>query len=253
VAWSAVVAVASIALAYGVGVVDRRRSTGRIDGVRVAAFAGGALALAAALSPPLESAAERRLAPHMVQHVLLWLVAAPLLVAGEPVGTLARLMGPRRLGRLVPRWVWRVRAWTGTGSGLIAVWGLATATLWAWHLPAAYEAAVARPWLHGLEHLSLLATAMLFWWSLAAARRGAGEGAALVSLVLSGLQSAALGALLTFSAVPWYEPYPSVEDQQLAGAVMWVAGGLVYLAVASGLFVRWLDRDTAMARRGAKR
>jgi putative membrane protein len=143
----------------------------------------------------------------------------------------------------VPRWAWRARARAGTAAGLGAAWLLSTATLWAWHLPVLYDAAVRAPALHALEHLSFLSTAVAFWWALAAARRGAGEGAALVALLLSSAQSAALGALLTFSGVPWYAAYPSLERQQLAGLVMWIPGGAVYLAAAGVLFFRWLERS----------
>ena len=251
--WAPVVLVAGVVLAYAAGVVDLRRSTGRAvpPASRVAAFVLGAVALAASLSPPVEVLAERNLAVHMLQHVVIWLGAAPLLVTGRPLAPLSRVLIPRgrRPARLVPRWAWRLREGAGTGGGLVVAWLAATATLWLWHVPPAYEVAVRSPALHALEHLSLLATAALFWWSLTAARRGAGEGAALVSLVLSAGQSAALGALLTFSTVPWYATYPSIDDQRVAGLIMWVPGGVVYLVAAGVLFLRWLSHEEPAGQR----
>jgi putative membrane protein len=253
VAWAAVVLTAVVTVAYVSGTVALWRDTGRrIPGPnRVAAFLAGAGTLAVALSPWMEGAAGDDLAAHMSQHVLLWLVAAPLMVLGAPLRPLSRSLGRegRRAMRRVPRWAWRARAGAGSAAGLGAAWLLSTATLWAWHLPVLYEAAVRSPALHALEHVAFLATAGAFWWALAAARRGAGEGAALVALLLSSAQSAALGALLTFSGVPWYAAYPSLERQQLAGLVMWIPGGAVYLAAAGVLFFRWLERSEAAAQR----
>jgi putative membrane protein len=248
-----VVVAGAVALAYVSGAAALRRATGRRvpAGPRIGAFLAGAAILGAALSPPFDRAAHDDLAAHMAQHVLLWLGAAPLLVAGSPLLPLTWALGPRgrRSAHRLPHWVWRARAAAGTAAGLAVAWVAATATLWAWHLPPLYETGVRSPALHAFEHASLLATAVAFWWSLAAARRRAGEGAALLSLLLSSGQSAALGALLTFSAVPWYPSYPSLERQQLAGLIMWIPGSVTYLVAAAVLFLRWLDRSEAVAQR----
>jgi putative membrane protein len=253
VQWGAVILVGVVAAAYAVGTVALRRSTTRRipTPAQIAAFLAGVAALGIALSPWVDGLASTDLAAHMAQHVLLWLVAAPLLVLGAPLRPLAWSLGRpgRRSARLFPRWVWRARAAAGTAWGLAAVWAISTATLWAWHLPPLYEAAVRSPALHALEHAAFLGTAILFWWALTAARRGAGEGAALLCLILSSGQSAALGALLTFSGSPWYPDYPSLERQQLAGLVMWIPGSVTYLVAAAVLFLRWLDRSEAAAQR----
>lgn len=245
--------VGAVAVAYAVGAAAlRRATTGRVPTpAQMFAFLAGASALGVALSPWLDGLASTDLAAHMTQHVVLWLVAAPLLVLGAPLRPLMWSLGRtgRRSARMLPRWVWRARAGAGTAWGLAAVWGVSTATLWVWHLPPLYEAAIRRPAIHGLEHATLLATAIMFWWALTAARRGAGEGAALLCLILSSGQSAALGALLTFSGSPWYAGYPSLERQQLAGLVMWIPGSVTYLAAAAVLFLRWLDRSEAAAQR----
>jgi putative membrane protein len=248
--WAAIVLVVVVLAAYLVGTAALGPGR-RPDPVRVTAFVLGAVSLGIAVSPWLERLAAGDLAVHMAQHVLLWLVAAPLMVVGGPLRPLARALGGagRRTMRRLPRWVWRARARAGTAGGLATAWAVSTATLWSWHLPPLYQAAVRSPILHALEHASLLATAVLFWWAVAAARRGAGEGPALLSLLLSSGQSAALGALMTFSGTPWYATYPSLERQQLAGLVMWIPGGLVYLAAAGVLFLRWLERSEAAAQR----
>jgi putative membrane protein len=249
--WAAVALVIVILAAYLVGTAAMRPGTRRRDPVRVTAFVLGAVSLGIAVSPWLERLAARDLAAHMAQHVLLWLVAAPLIVVGAPLRPVVRALGGagRRTMRRVPRWAWRAPARAGSAAGLATAWSVSTGTLWGWHLPLLYEAAVTSPSLHALEHASLLGTAILFWWALAASRRGAGQGPALLVLLLSSGQSAALGALMTFSGSAWYASYPSLERQQLAGLLMWVPGGLVYLVAAGVLFLRWLERSEAAAQR----
>jgi putative membrane protein len=252
VEWAAIVMLAAVATAYGTGAGRlRRASRGSVPpGGRVGAFVTGLTALAVALSPWLDALAERNLAAHMAQHVILVLVAAPLVVLGSPLLPLSWALGSRRqLTHAVPPRLWRVRVWVGSAPGLVTTWILATAALWGWHLPAAYEAAVSSDAVHVVEHVTFVGTAILFCSGLAAARATAGYGAALICLLLAAGQSAALGALLTFSSVPWYPSYPSLQDQQLAGLLMWVPGSLVYLTAAAVLFGRWLDREEAVAQR----
>ena len=109
--------------------------------------------------------------------------------------------------------------------------------------------------------LIILAAAALYWWSVLetpAARRH--RGAAVLSLFLTSLYSGALGALITFAATPWYPAYRStavwgltpMEDQQLAGLVMWMPGGIAYLVGALTLTARWLgDAERRADRRRA--
>jgi putative membrane protein len=116
--------------------------------------------------------------------------------------------------------------------------------LWLWHLPGPYQAAVNDPIVHILEHTSFFGTAVLFWWSV---HRSNSIG--VISLFTTAVHSSILGALMTFSNQVWYPVYGSLEDQQLAGLIMWVPGGIILLIAVLLLMWHWLDE---MEKRDAK-
>ena len=131
------------------------------------AYAGGIGTLAVALLSPLDALGGALLSAHMAQHLLLIAVAAPLLVLGQP--TLALLWAvPEHRRRQLGRWWLQTpairSAWAVLTLPLVA-WLLHTAALWAWHAPPLYQAALDVPMLHGVEHISFLGTALLFWWT----------------------------------------------------------------------------------------
>ena len=212
----------------------------------LAAFAApavGTMVALAAVSPPMHAAADSSLAAHMVQHLVLILAAAPLMVLGHPVRALpagfvrpiARRLPFARLGRHHLRLI------------AVGAWLLHVMTLWAWHTPRLYEWAVASPLAHAVEHGSLLLTACAFW--AAVFSRVLGSGGAVLYLFAAAGQSTALGALLTLADAPWYAAHAGtvgaagltpLEDQHIAGLIMWIPGGLSYAAVALALLGRAL-------------
>jgi putative membrane protein len=228
-----------------------RRRRQLVRPVHVAAFAGALLALAVALASPLELAASSVFTAHMVQHLLLMLVVAPLLVYGRPVVVLGQAM-PLRGRRMFVRFRAHrfVRSARDALFHPVSAWAIAVVVLWAWHLPALYEAALRRDALHVLEHASLIATSALVWaLALGRARRSLAIPAASGLLLATALQSGALGAVLALAQRPLYPIHASVapswgltplEDQQLAGGLMWVPPGIVYVVVIAGLLARWL-------------
>jgi putative membrane protein len=228
-----------------------RRRRQLVRPVHVAAFAGALLALAVALASPLELAASSVFTAHMVQHLLLMLVVAPLLVCGRPVVVLGQAM-PLRGRRMFVRFRAHrfVRSARDALFHPVSAWAIAVVVLWAWHLPALYEAALRRDALHVLEHASLIATSALVWaLALGRARRSLAIPAASGLLLATALQSGALGAVLALAQRPLYPIHASVapswgltplEDQQLAGGLMWVPPGIVYVVVIAGLLARWL-------------
>jgi putative membrane protein len=139
-----------------------------------------------------------------------------------------------------------------------AVWLLHALALWIWHLPSLYEAAVADETIHALQHSCFFGTACLFWWGIAHGRYGRlGNGAAVIYIFATALHSGALGALLTFSSALWYPIYESttlawgltpLEDQQLAGLVMWIPSGVVFLAVGLGYLAAWIRESERRVR-----
>jgi putative membrane protein len=231
-----------------------RAGVGRgISRGNAACFAAGWLTLALSLLSPLHALGETLFAAHMVQHVLLIAIAAPLLVLARPGGALSwSLPQPwrRGLGTMV-----RARpvaaAWAWMTNPLVAttIHGI---TIWAWHLPGLFEAALADPWLHWLEHASFLATAVLFWWAmLGRPARVHGYGLSVACLFVTLLHSSLLGILLTLSPRLWYAPAPgaaawgmsAMEDQQLAGLIMWIPGGALYTLAALALAGLWITRS----------
>ena len=177
-----------------------------------------------ALVPPVDQEASMNLAVHMVQHMLLILVAAPLIALSHVFAG-----GPRFL------------------RSVFVVGGLHAIALWAWHMPVLYDVAMRIDALHVIEHLSFLVTAVLFWNVVVEASVDRFKRVGLVFVTM--LQSGALGAILAFARSPLYEwhvfhtarPSELLADQQLAGAIMWVPPGAIYFAVMLGLLARALS------------
>jgi putative membrane protein len=183
---------------------------------------------------------------HMIEHELLMVVSAPLLILSRPAPIL--LWGlPNRLrsgiGRALHtapvRGTWHVLTQPATATALHLI------ALWAWHWPPLFQMALQSEAAHTAQHVSFLVTALLFWWtvlSVPAARKG--PAPATMALFVTTLHTSLLGALLTFSHGYWYSTAPylasfcglsRIEDQQLAGLVMWIPAGLAYITAA--LFV----------------
>ena len=250
----AAVLVVAAAGTYGRGFVREKRSGTSLSVQRTGRrwqpwlFGAGLAAVGVALVSPLEGRAHTRLAAHMVQHVLLLAVAPPLLVAASPVPTL--VAGLPRSVRDVARHGWalvrdelRSRRWPAWTAAAVVV---QTAVMWAWHAPALYDAALRRPEVHALEHLTFLGAGLLFWATMGAAV-GTRRGSGVVALFVAALPGSALGAALTLAARPWYPAYPSLEDQQLAGVVMWAFAGTVYVVAAGVVFGLWLAAEESYA------
>jgi putative membrane protein len=247
-------------LAYAVGLRRLWAHAGVGRGVaklQAWAFAGGWLALVVALVSPLDPLGGRLFSAHMVQHELLMVIAAPLLVVGRPLATWTWALSPpqrRTLGRLFQN-----RGWAGLWSTLtdpLVAWALHALALWAWHIPGAFNAALGNEYLHILQHFTFLGTALFFWWAVLGhdprGRYGPGHSAAYLFTTM--LHTGALGALLSLAPTPWYSAYVSqtaalgfdpVEDQQLGGLVMWVPAGLAYVIAALAVFGKMLTRVRA--------
>ena len=244
--------------ARGTHVLRRRGVVQAVSPRRVGAFAGALVALWIAVASPLDAVADSLFTGHMVQHLVLTSIAAPLWAYAAPV--VPMMWGVPRGVRLGSG-----RAWRGTGARVMAVlgapavaWGAHTAALWVWHLPGPYMAALRDPVVHALEHASFFGTALLVWWVILRPFRHSRDagGAAVAVAFGTMMQGSLLGALLTFSRTPWY-PSQSVaaaawglspiDDQQLAGLVTWIPAGLIYLGVVLALAHRWLRESPPLA------
>jgi putative membrane protein len=257
-AWSweplVVLGLALSAWLYLRGVRALWRSAGSGHGIRTweaVAFGLGWLTLAAALVSPLHRLGGVLFTAHMAQHELLMAVAAPLLVLGRPIVPFlwALPISWRRTAGTVSATAPVKNTWELMTLPLVA-WGAHAVAIWAWHAPGLYQATLGSETMHTLQHVSFLGTALLFWWALLRGREGRlGRPAAVIYLFTTAVHTSLLGALLTFSERLWYPLYDattgpwgltSLEDQQLAGVIMWVPAGLAYLLAALGLAATWL-------------
>lgn len=225
----------------------------QIEVWRSRCFVVGLVVIGVALISPLDALASALASAHMVQHVLLLLVAAPLLAFSSPFGRLFRgspVVVRRRLGRW-PRRIGLTPSRLRVLRLASVVWLAHVAAIWIWHGAVPYGAALRNEPVHIVEHASFLITGVLFWAVILRAGRtravSRGYGALLVFAMA--MQSVILSALLTFARGPWYDGYSMttrpwglepLADQQLAGVIMWVPAGAIYLAAALALIVTWL-------------
>lgn len=249
-----IVPLALTALLYARG-ASRKHGVGRW---RAACFWSGMTALTLALISPLHALGEELFSAHMVQHEILMLIAAPLLVFSRPLVPL--LWGlPYDWRRAAGAWSKNAcvqRAWRGVTDPLSA-WTIHAAAIWIWHWPPFFQATLSSDWVHTAQHLSFLLSGLLFWWSLFYAH-GRGYGAGVLYVFTTAVHTSILGALLTLTPSVWYPAYEgktaawglaALEDQQLGGLVMWIPGGIVYTALGLYLFARWMRASEVLAAR----
>jgi putative membrane protein len=205
------------------------------------------LTLAGALLSPLHWLGEHLFTFHMIEHEIVMAVSSPLIVFARPVGTLLwGLPGTaRRVAGSVMHWPLVRGPWdwcTGATNATI----IHGAAIWAWHMPVLFDAAVTNPALHRLQHLSFFATAILFWWAIV---WRSDYGAAAWHLFATMIHTSILGALMalaprvlyvaqTQTAMAW--GLTPLEDQQLAGMIMWVPAGTIYAAAAMTMLALWI-------------
>ena len=229
-----------------------RHTAGRQGGMcrrDVVAFWSGWCALVVALVSPLHALGAVLFSAHMVQHAVLMLVAAPLLVLGRPLPFFLwalPLPWRRQLGKgsKSMRGGWRML------THPLVVWALHAVALWVWHVPRLFQATLTSDLAHTWQHVSFFGTALCFWWALLSRHQELqGYGVAVLAVFTTALHSSLLGALLTLARTPWYPAYAhttaawgltSLEDQQLGGLIMWIPAGGLYLLAALTLGAGWL-------------
>ncbi len=221
---------------YGIGI--GRMGTARAaiaPPARIAAYVAGIVTLVAALLSPIDGKADTSFAWHMAQHLLLMVVAAPLFAVSNShlVDLFAfPVAWRRRIGRFfgavpgVRQGVSRAAPWIAGAAFALG--------LWVWHAPSLYQAALTDPTLHTFEHITFLFTAAVFWRMVSTSGdRRLDAGSAILLVTLVGLQGNLMAALITLAPAPIYGHYAgsgALADQQIAGMLMWVPAGLIYLA-----------------------
>jgi putative membrane protein len=231
---------------------DRFGNARPVSTARQLVFAEGVVVLFLALASPLHDIADRFLfSAHMLQHLLITLVAAPLLVAGTPGWLLRALLEATHLTGFA-RWA---RHPLIAFSGFNLIFSLA-------HVPAVYELALSNPALHAAEHLMFLGTAVVLWLPVLSQApdilpRYPALGQVLY-LFLQTVPSSLVGALLSASGGSFYPTYvlaprlvglSPLEDQQLGGLLMWVGSGFYFLIATAIVFFTWAAREEAANRR----
>lgn len=219
-----------------------RRMPSRFGARRPTAFMAGLACLLLALCSPIDALGPYLLQAHMVQHLLLMLVAPPLLWLGAPVAPL--LLGlPRPVRSAVARGlaaapVRRLLAILASPAVSLAAFII---TFWIWHIPALYELARSSDVWHHVEHAAFLSTSLLFWHPVVLAwpARSPWPRLAMIPyLIVADFQNTVLAALLTFSDHVIYPSYQAVarpggisalDDQAIAGAIMWILGSIPFL------------------------
>jgi len=223
--------------------------------LRCLSFLVGIATLFTVLISPLDGLDDELFSAHMAQHMVLMMVAPPLLVLGRPALAWLwafPLAGRRGIGRIwVKSGLRHFLHQTGTPA---VVWILCSVALWFWHLPAPFAWSLASERVHALEHICFFGTSLMFWSLVVEplAKRRMDYGMTMVFVVTFGMQMGLLGALLTFSGHPLYAAYSQtterwglspLEDQQLGGLSMWIPASLIHLTTLGMLVVAWMRED----------
>lgn len=231
---------------------DRFAGARPVERLRRAAFGAAIVVLALALASPLDGLADEYLfTAHMIQHLLLTLIAAPLLLLGTPDWLFREILDVTRLRGFAVR----ARHPLVAFFGFNAIFALA-------HVPPFYELTLANEPLHALEHVVFIATAMLMWLPVVSPAPGIvapypplGQ---VLYLFLQTVPASLLGALLSISGSPLYPTYvvaprafaiSALEDQQIGALIMWVGSGIFFLMASGIVFFAWAGREEAANRR----
>ncbi|HUZ82625.1 MAG TPA: cytochrome c oxidase assembly protein [Gaiellaceae bacterium] len=244
------------------------RRTVKTNRVRSAAFYGGIATLALAVASPIDAYSDRLFWVHMIQHVLLTMVAPPLLLLGRPWPRMLKPFAPsvrRPVARavLVGSTLGPLRAFGRWLSAPLPAFVLFTVVLLGWHVPALYDLTLRNAFVHDVEHMLFFGSALLFWLHLvpgAAARSQLSYGQRTAYGTGGLLVSWGLAVVLALASSPFYSAYSSLgsrpgglsalADQQLAAGIMWVPASVPFTIAIFVSAYRWLDPSSGR-RRGA--
>jgi putative copper resistance protein D len=246
------------------GAVDRAHPDHPVPGVRRWTFLAGLLTIAVALQSGIERYDTTLFSIHMVQHILLTMVAPPLLALGTPVTQVLRAASPETRSRwLLPILHSKV---VGVLSHPVVAWLVFVSVFWATHFSPLFDRSLEDPLVHDLEHVLFLGAAILFWWPAVAldpAPRRMGYPGRLLYLFMQMPQNSFLAMAILFAGAPLYAHYATLgapygidalADQRLAAGLMWFIGDVIFLAALLAVLAGWMrseQRDAAGAERRA--
>jgi len=253
---------AGLAWLWTIRRIGSRHPGNPVPRARSLAFAGGLAAIAIALLSGIDRYDTTLFSIHMVQHLLLTLVAAPLIALAAPVTTLLRVASPStRRHLLLPILHSRVARVLGFP---VVSWLLFAAVMWGTHFSPLFDRSLEDPLVHDLEHGLYLMAGLLFWWpavGLDPSPWRMPHPVRAIYVFLQMPQNTFLAVAILYAAEPLYPHYASLvrswgpsalEDQQLAGAVMWLGGDALFLAAMGLIVAGWIrheSRDEAAADR----
>lgn len=245
------------ALLFARGAKTRRH----ISKLRQACFWAGWTLTVLALVSPLHAWSQSLFFAHMIQHELLMVGAALLLVLSRPLVPVLwglPMEWRRELGgysKVVTAWkFWRL------ATARPVAFLLHAAAIWIWHAPRLFEAALVNGGIHAAQHLSFFGSALLFWQSLFPDSVRRNDGVGVLYVFATAIHTSLLGVFLTFASGPWYPSYTvttaawgltPLEDQQLGGLIMWIPGGVIYLLVCLLLARLWIRQSDLLVTRSA--
>ena len=217
--------------------------------VRPTLYLSGWAVLALSLTSPLHEAGERSFTMHMIEHELIMLIATLLLAASGAGAVLAwGLPRPIRRG-LAGSWKSPLQSLWRTLTEPVTATIVQGAVMWAWHAPILFDRALDSFGWHVAQHACFFLSSLIFWWAMLHPRQR-NYGLSAACLFATSLIGGALGALMSLSSSPWYAAYAAmgmtgigldpVDDQRLAGLIMWIPGGAFHGLAALALFYKWL-------------
>ena len=243
--------------------IDRAHPTNPVPRRRSIALLAGLAAIAVALLSGIEAYDTALFSVHMTQHLLLTLVAAPLIALGAPITTLLRAATPNvRRTILLPilhSRVLRVLAFP------VVTWIVFAAVMWGSHFSPLFDASLEAPLVHDLEHALFLGAGLLFWWpavGLDPSPWRLAHPVRLMYVFLQMPQNTFLAVTILGSGIPLYAHYASLgrtwgpsplEDQQIAGGLMWLGGDILFLAAMAAILAGWMRHEQRGAASGDRR
>jgi putative membrane protein len=242
-----------LALALLIYLIGRARLTKRASAPPsgTALFLSGWTVLTLAIVSPLHEAGELSFTLHMIEHELIMLVSTLLLASSNSGGVMAWGLPKPLRQALAGSWKSPLQTLWKRLTEPVTATAVQGAVMWAWHAPILFDRALDSSGWHIAQHASFFLSSLLFWWAMLHPRgRSSGYGVSAICLFVTSLIGGALGALMSFSSSPWYTQYAAmgmtgigldpVDDQRLAGLIMWIPGGLVHGAAALAMAYRWL-------------
>jgi putative copper resistance protein D len=244
--------------------VARNHPLTPVPRVRTAAWFAGLATIAVALMSGIERYDTTLFSIHMVQHLLLMLVAAPLVVLAAPMTQLLRAASPE----VRRRWLLPVLHSTVVGviGHPIVAWLAFTLVMWVSHFSPLFDLALENPGVHQLEHAIYLGSALLFWWPAVAAdpsQHRLGHAARAMYVLVQFPLNSFLGMAIFFAGAALYPHYATLGspygitalvDQEFAGGIMWLGGDIVFVTAVLAIVAGWMraeERDTSAAERRA--